>query len=130
MTIEFEKFQPGKILPSKILDFVMRDPVHGIKSQEFQAAIKKGDLANILEGIDSIILNAEMRMQTKLDDTDRFRVKMMAQDAIVSEIIDNAEKNGSPDKKEKLKKLSEHISRTNDYINKAFHHAIAEGQHG
>lgn len=127
MTIEFEKFQPGKVLPTKMVDFVLRDPQHGIKSPEFMAAVDQGDIANILEGIDSIILNAETRLRTRLTRTDKFRLQMLAQDAIIDEVLRRAErKSGTVGRSAKLNEVTEHISRTNLAINQIFNSALKE----
>jgi len=89
---DFTKFQPHKTLPAAILDFVLRDLNFGIHSEQFRAAIAKGDSINIMEGIDYIIMNAEAKTRIKLSQDDRFMVHMMAQDMIVEELLDSVAK--------------------------------------
>lgn len=87
MALQFEKFKPSKALPASIMDFVLLDRINGINSPEFEKAIKNGDLQNIREGIESIILNAETKTRIKLSDNDRLMVTLVAQDAILQNIL-------------------------------------------
>lgn len=111
------------------MDFVLKNPNYGINSTEFSAAIQKGDAANIIEGIYSIIMLAETRFGIKLDEADKFRIQMAAQDEIVKQILDRAEKRPGTNS-EKLKKFSEHISKTNLALSNAFANAVKSDYHG
>ncbi len=92
MNPQLLKFQTDKVLPAAILDFVLRDRVNGIVSNEFETALTKGDAKNIIEGIDSIILNAETKTRIRLSESDRLRVHMIAQDEIVQKLLTVAER--------------------------------------
>ena len=94
---KFDKFHPAKTLPANVLDFVLKH--NGITSPEFRGALKKGDAKNIMEGIDSIILNAETKTRLPLSESDKFMASLIAQDAVVETLLENPSlKAGDDDK--------------------------------
>jgi hypothetical protein len=84
--MEFCDLEMERILPAPVADFVLKDRYYGIISDEFTRAIKKGDVDNIVEGIDSAILNAQRRTRIRLSELDKARMNIMAQDAIVKRL--------------------------------------------
>ena len=90
MQAEFKRFQPTKVLPQAIIDFVMRDHNYGINSVEFEKAVAGGDSKNIMEGVDWLIRNAEIRLHTPLSELDRLMVSIIVQDEIIAKLMKKA----------------------------------------
>ena len=119
MTIQFTKFKSNKVLPGQLIDFVLKDQHYGVLSDEFQKAVAERDARNILEGINSIILNAETKFNIHLSESDRFKLQMVVQDEIIAGMLAEAEKMilGRQDKARELRELCENLSKTNEVIN-------------
>ena len=81
-----EDFNFGKFLPASVVDFVLKDNRYGIASPEFKAALKRGDLGNIVEGIDSAIINSEIMTKVNLSDTDKAKLQVIAHNHIAKNL--------------------------------------------